>query len=89
MPRNVVSRLRRLASTRHVAMLLAGLLGGASVEWVTSDTVALPLVGSAPGVAVGGAGLAVAAVSYYQFSCMGSGDCGCAGDCNGSCDVDA
>lgn len=73
---------------RHVVLFLSGLLAGASVEWAASDAVALPLLGSAPGIAVGGLGLAVAAVGYYQYSCMGKGSCGCTGDCTGSCSVD-
>lgn len=87
MSRELVSALEARLSPRFVLLLFAGALAGASTQWLVRDTVAVPLLGSAPGVAVGGAGLLVAGVAYYQYGCLGS-RCGCSGSCDGSCEVD-
>jgi hypothetical protein len=65
-------------------MLLLGVLTGASIALIGNGAVAVPLVGTVPGPAVGVAGLAVAAVVYRR---TGSG-CGCDGDCGDSCSYD-
>lgn len=89
----VVSRVRAAVSARLAAMVLVGVLAGYSVAALGKDAVALPVVGDAPGLAVGAVGLAVAAVAFRRIgSC---GECGCrtvglSGGCNceDSCSVD-
>ena len=83
---SLVSALEARLAPRFVLMLAVGVLGGASTQWLARDSVALPLVGTAPGAVVGGAGLLVAGIAYYQYGCLGA-DCGCSGSCDGSCDV--
>jgi len=80
----VPSALRDAADQNNAVMLLLGVLTGASIALLGNDAVAVPVLGSVPGLLVGGVGLAVAAVVYRR---TGSG-CGCDGDCGDSCSYD-
>jgi len=80
----VPSGLRDAADPNNAVMLLLGVLTGASIGLFGTDAVAIPFVGSVPGLAVGGAGLAVAAVVFRRVG----GGCGCSGDCGDSCSYD-
>ncbi|MFT4947323.1 MAG: hypothetical protein ACI8TL_001565 [Natronomonas sp.] len=70
----------------NLAMLLAGVLAGYSIGVLGRETVALPLIGSAPGLAVGSVGLLAAVVVYRQWGCCtgGSAECDCSGECGDS-----
>jgi len=80
----VPSAIRNAADPNNAVMLLLGLLAGASIGFLGTDAVAIPFVGSVPGLAVGAAGLAVAAVVFRRVG----GGCGCSGDCGDSCSYD-
>lgn len=80
---------RTVRSIRTVVMVVAGILAGASLVFLGDETVAVPLIGSAPGTLVGAVGLVTALAIYRQagYNC-GAKECGCSGECGDSCSYD-
>ncbi|GAB3413302.1 hypothetical protein GCM10027435_07040 [Haloparvum alkalitolerans] len=81
-----------VASGRVLAMLLAGGFAGYGIGVIDDGTVLLPILGPVPGLLIGSAGIAVAALLYRRTGCCdgcGEQDCGCAGDCGDRCSYDA
>ena len=70
--------IRTRANAPAVGKLLAAALVGLGVGTLLSPApVAVPLVGTVPGVAVGGVGLVTGGLLYAQMP-----SCGCSGDCD-------
>jgi hypothetical protein len=89
--RRFVSAARGAVSRRGASMAGLGVLAGYSIAALGQNTVAVPVLGEASGLAVGTAGLAVSAVAYTRVGgCenCGAAGCGCSGDCGDSCSVD-
>jgi len=88
--RSVVAGVRSGIGRFPVGMLLLGVLAGVSIGTLGEGSVAVPFVGPVSGTLLGGAGLAVAAVTFYRVDACGcgDGDCGCSGDCGDSCSYD-
>ena len=82
--------LGEVLSVRNLVLVITGMLAGYSVAVLGTDTVAVPLVGSLPGTAVGVVGLVVALTVYRQWGGCGCGnaECGCSGECGDSCSYD-
>lgn len=72
-----------LANPRAVKVVAAVVLGLSLGTLVPPEPVTLPAVGTVPGVAAGGIGLAVGAVLYLWVpGWLGASGCGCDGDCD-------
>lgn len=71
--------IRERVNGPTVGKLLAAVVVGFSVGTLLSpEPLTVPLVGTVPGVAVGGVGLVAGGLLYTQIpSCGCSGDCGC------------
>lgn len=70
--------IRKRANAGTLGKFLAAALIGLGVGTLLSpDPVAVPLVGTVPGVAVGGVGLVAGGLLYAQMP-----NCGCSGDCD-------
>ncbi|WP_336326599.1 hypothetical protein [Halovenus sp. HT40] len=82
--------LDRVFSGRFLVMLLAGIVAGYSLS-ILGDTVVVPVIGSVPGAAVSGLGIAVSLATINRTSCCdqcGEWSCDCPGDCEESCSVE-
>lgn len=79
----IPSPLRERVSRRHVVLLSLGVLAGFSIGAFDRSVVTVPVIGPVSGWLLGTIGLLVVAVIYYR---QGS-ECGCTGDCDGSCSV--
>lgn len=76
------SRRRAVVSPKALKVAAAVVVGLSVGTLVSSDPVALPVVGTASGLLVGGVGLLAGGVLYYWVpGLVASPDCGCSGDC--------
>ncbi|WP_276255249.1 hypothetical protein [Halomontanus rarus] len=90
----IVSSVRETIDGRFVGLLGVGIVAGYVVTTLLStDSVALPVVGPVSGQLLGVVGLAAFAVAYQRFGCAGScgssGDCGCSDECGDRCSYDS
>lgn len=75
-------RRSSLASPKLVKFIAALVVGLSVGTMVKLEPVALPVLGSVPGLAVGGVGLLVGAVLYVRGpKLLGASGCGCGADC--------
>lgn len=83
--RDVFGFLKTLGVQR-IILFLSAILAGYSVTLLSTDSVALPVVGSVSGQLLGAIGIATFAVTYSQVGC--SDECGCSGACGDRCSYD-
>ncbi len=86
--RDAVAVVRDAVGVRGLAMLVAGVLAGASLSLLGEGTVAVPVIGTVPGAVLGAVGLVTAVGVYRRGGCCGDcgeKDCGCTGSCDDSC----